>query len=202
MVKIKNALLVCGSLVLSLSSALAAPSVKMLGGGNSLPGIAKNTVVRNSSNQTSASSGVRVSSVRAAKPISAKIAQDNKTVSDVNVARLSVGKYLHNAGVNSGKIKPINTSGSSVSNTDIDELNEQINQLNTQVTELSNQLTELNNRIGLDVAEKDAGADTNNFINHIEVGEDGKTLKVGRSNVKIPVGSENGTPVASLWVEE
>lgn len=189
-------------LVMPVLQGWAAPSVKMLGGGNTLPGVSKTTVVRSNSAQNPSSNNVRVSSVRTVKPIATKSVQNDKAVSGANVSRLSVGQYLHNAGVNTGKIKPINTSGSSISNTEIDRLDEEIVQLNAKVTELTNQLTELNNRMGVEVAEKESNADPEKFINKIEVDENGKTLKVSRSNVKIPVGSETNTPVASMWIEE
>lgn len=197
----KKILLICMCLVVPVLQGWAAPSVKMLGG-NSLPGMGKVVPVKSDNVQNAGLDNGRVSSVRAVRPVSAKPVSVNKSVKDVNVSRLSVGQYLHNAGVNVGKIKPINTSGSSISNTEINRLDEEIVQLNAKVTELTNQLTELNNRIGVDVAEKDTNADPEKFINKIEVDEDGKTLKVSRSNVKIPVGSENGTPVASMWIEE
>ena len=201
MIKTKKALLIFMCSVLPVLQGWAAPSVKMLGG-NSLPGMGKVMTVKNDNMPNVGSSSVRASSVRAVKSANIKPVSDNKVAKDVNAARLSVGKYLHNAGVNAGKIKPINTSGSSISNTEIDRLDEEIVQLNAKITELTNQLTELNNRIGVDVAEKDTNADPEKFINKIEVDENGKTLRVSRSNVKIPVGSETNTPVASMWIEE
>lgn len=202
MIKTKTVLLICIFSVLPVLQGWAVPSVKMLGG-NSLPGIGKVVPVKSDNVQNVGSDSVRVSSVRAVRPVSAKPVSVNKSVKDVNVSRLSVGQYLHNAGVSAGKIKPINTSGSSsISNTEINRLDEEIVQLNAKIIELTNQLTELNNHIGVDVVEKDANADTDKFINNIEVDENGKTLKVSRSNVKIPVGSETNTPVASMWIEE
>ena len=201
MIKTKKALLIFMCSVLPVLQGWAAPSVKILGG-NSLPGMGKVMTVKNDNVPNVGSNSVRASSVRAVKSANIKPVSDNKAAKDVNVSRLSVGQYLHNAGVNTGKIKPINTSGSSVSNTELNSLDGKINQLDVQVTELTNQVTELDSRVGVDVVEKDTNADTNKFINKIEVDEDGKTLKVSRSNVKIPVGSENGTPVASMWIEE
>lgn len=197
----KKILLICMCLVVPVLQGWAAPSVKMLGG-NSLLGSGKVTATKTNNVQNAGLDNGRVSSVRTVRPVSVKSVPDNKSVKDANVARLSVGQYLHNAGVNAGKIKQINTSGSSISNTEIDRLDEEIVQLNAKVTELTNQLTELNNRIGVDVAEKDTNADPEKFINKIEVDENGKTLRVSRSNVKLPVGSETNTPVASMWIEE
>lgn len=197
----KKILLICMCLVVPVLQGWAAPSVKMLGG-NSLLGSGKVMATKANNVQNAGLDNGRASSVRAIRPISAKTVSANKFSKDVNVSRLSVGQYLHNAGVNAGKIKQINTSGSSISNTEINRLDEEIIQLNAKVTELTNQLTELNNRIGVDVAEKDTNADPEKFINKIEVDENGKTLRVSRSNVKIPVGSETNTPVASMWIEE
>lgn len=197
----KKILFVCVCLILSVLQGWAAPSIKMLGG-SSLPGAGKVVPVKNDNVQNVGSDNVRASSVRTIRPANTKPISDNKSVKDVNAARLSVGKYLHAAGVNTGKIKPINTSGSSVSNAEIDRLDEEIVQLNAKVIELTNQLTELNNRVGVDVVEKDANANPDKFINNIEVDENGKTLKVSRSNVKIPVGSEDNAPIASMWIEE
>lgn len=200
---IKKTLFVCLCLVMPVLQGWAAPSVKMLGG-NPLVGNGKVTATKTNNVQNAGLDNVRVSSARTVRPVSVKSVSNNKSVSvkDTSVARLSVGQYLHNAGVNTGKIKPINTSGSFISNTEIDRLDEEIVQLNAKVTELTNQLTELNNRMGVEVAEKDTNADPEKFINKIEVDENGKTLKVSRSNVKIPVGSETNTPVASMWIEE
>ena len=201
MVKLKKLSFVCFCLTLAVSSGWSAPSVKMLGGGNMLSGTSKAVSVKNNVQKTD-SDVVRTGSIRTVKPVSAKTVSDNKSVNDVNTARLSVGKYLHSAGVKEGKIKPINVSNSSVSNAEFDQLDEQVNQLNTQVTELTNHVSELENSIGVEVVEKDANADTNKFINKVEVDENGKTLRVSRSNIQIPVGSEDAAPVASMWIEQ
>lgn len=201
MIKIKNISLICWCLVLAVSSATAAPSVKMLGGNGVLPGTGKAAVVKMEP-QKSESGIARTGSVRTIRGINSKTVANNNSVSEVNTSRLSVGKYLHQAGYDAGKIKPINTISNTEVSVEVGEISQKVDNLETQVTNLTNQVTELDNRVGVDVVEKDTSADTNKFINKIEVGEDGKTLSVSRSNVKIPVGSENGTPVASMWIEQ
>ena len=94
MVKLKKLSFVCFCLTLAVSSGWSAPSVKMLGGGNMLSGTSKAVSVKNNVQKTD-SDVVRTGSIRTVKPVSAKTVSDNKSVNDVNTARLSVGKYLH-----------------------------------------------------------------------------------------------------------
>ena len=204
MVKLKFISSVCILGALMVMPAWSAPSVKKLGGINAYAGTAGATSVKTGATKTDSNIAARAGSVRSVKTLSAKpTTMVNKTVDSANTARLSVGKYLHTAGTNAGIIKPV--SNSSVTPSEITNLEEQITSLQDQVNnnyytkediENKNYVTEVN------VVENDEPADTNKMINGIDVQADGKTLKVRRSNIKIPVGSENGSPTASIWIEE
>ena len=196
MVKLKKMSFVCCVLALSVLPAFAAPSVRKLGGTGAIAGVSGAVSAKTAVSHTDEPITPRSSSVRSVKTLGTNNNGAIKPASNsnnVNVSRLSVGKYLHSAGVDTGKIKTI-------TNNDI---------INTEVAEINNQLLELTNRIEVleqntrvDVVEQDANADTNKMVNGIDVDTDGRTLKLRRSNVKIPVGSEDGAPVASMWVEE
>lgn len=93
--------------------AFAAPSVKRLGGMNTYSGTAnavsaKTGTVPNAGARTA--SAKTVGRMVAAKPVVAnKAAAGDTNANTANTARLSVGKYLHAAGVNAGVIKPATT---------------------------------------------------------------------------------------------
>ena len=114
MVKSKITLFICLFCAFAVSQAYSAPSVKKLGGMNSVAGIGGVASVK-----SDALNNVRSASVRAVKPlnnakpvITTKANNSGSAIDNVNTARLSVGKYLHNAGQNAGIIKPV--SGSTV----------------------------------------------------------------------------------------
>ena len=197
MVKSKITLFICLFCAFAVSQAYSAPSVKKLGGMNSVAGIGGVASVK-----SDALNNVRSASVRAVKPlnnakpvITTKANNSGGAVDNVNTARLSVGKYLHNAGTNAGLIKPVTTSNTVINNSGYEEYG-------NQVTNLTNRIEILENNSNINVVENDENADTTKMINGINVDDDGRTLRVSRSNVKIPVGSESASPTASIWVEE
>ncbi len=156
-----------------MSPAWSAPSVKMLGSSGAQQASAG--IVPTKSVSVNAQ---RPGSVRSVKSLADKSMKSNKTVSGRgNAARLSVGKYLHDSGKSVGTIKPVSVVEPA------------------SVKTVNNYVTESVNIV-------DDEIDTDKAITKIEVGEDGKTLNIQRSNVKIPVGSENALPVASIWIEE
>lgn len=173
MFKLKILSFVSVCVISVLSPAWSASSVKKLGGVNSSQG----TVGVMPAKSVSVNAQ-RPSSVRSVKQLAATGVKSNKTVSGrANTARLSVGKYLHDSGKNTGVIKPVTVVEPS-----------SVNTVNNYITESINIV--------------DEEIDTDKAITKIEVGEDGKTLNVQRSNIKIPVGSEDALPVASIWIED
>ncbi len=198
MVKSKIALFVCVLDVLAVSQAYSAPSVKKLGGVGVVAGI--NSVPSAKTDTTKISSPVvgRAGTIRSVKTVNTPVAVSTKTVASTNsasTARLSVGKYLHNAGTNAGLIKPVATSNTTINNAEFEEVE-------NQVTNLTNRIEILENGSNINVVENDEHVDANKMVSGIDVDTDGKTLRVSRSNVKIPVGSENASPTASIWVDE
>lgn len=118
---IRFSLITCALCLGFLSDAVAAPSVKRLGGTNTYTGTS-GAVSAKSGNITKTNSGSRLSSVRTNRLSNTKNTTSVKTTTSgavANTSRLSVGKYLHSAGVDTGKIKPI-SSGSSVTPSELD----------------------------------------------------------------------------------
>ena len=125
-------LIACALCVGFLSTALAAPSVKRLGGKNTYTGATSAVSAKTGKIGTSVktNSGSRLSSVRTNRLTNKTSSVKSATSETVaNTARLSVGQYLHNAGVVSGKIKPISSSGSSITPSEISDLTLRIENL-------------------------------------------------------------------------
>lgn len=103
--------------------AFSAPSVKRLGMGNSYAGISNAVAAKSGSvGRNTGTTGVRAASVRNVGGGTVKSTTSSKTSSvsnNANASRLSVGKYLHVAGVKDGIIKPAGsgTPGNSGINT-------------------------------------------------------------------------------------
>lgn len=126
-------LIACALCVGFLSTAIAAPSVKRLGGKNTYTGATSAVSAKTGKIGTSvkANSGSRLSSVRTNR-LTNKTSSIKSATSETaaNTARLSVGQYLHNAGVVSGKIKPISgSSGSSITPSEISDLTVRVENL-------------------------------------------------------------------------
>ena len=116
-------LITCALCLGFLSDAVAAPSVKRLGGMNTYAGTSS-AVSAKVGNTTKTNSGSRLSSVRTNRLTNAKGTVSTKTTASnakANTSRLSVGQYLHNAGVVSGKINKIPSSGSSITPSELDD---------------------------------------------------------------------------------
>lgn len=134
------------------SELMAAPSVKRLGVGNSFGGTTTATaakygnVNRNVGNTIGRSASVKTNSIGKLKPATIKA---GGSANAANPARLSVGKYLHAAGVSNNVIKPVNnvTAGSagiennyytkSEIDTAINNYKDEINQIKTDVENLT-----------------------------------------------------------------
>lgn len=126
-------LIACALCVGFLSTAIAAPSVKRLGGKNTYAGTtsAVSAKIGRVGTNVKANSGSRLSSVRTNR-LTNKTSSVKSATSETaaNTARLSVGQYLHNAGVVSGKIKPISgSSGSSITPSEISDLTVRVENL-------------------------------------------------------------------------
>lgn len=129
-------LIACALCVGFLSTAIAAPSVKRLGGMNTYAGTSGAVSAKTGKVGigVKTNSGSRMSSVsqyesliNTKKAVSVKNATSG---TDSESSRLSVGQYLHNAGVVSGKIKPISgSSGSSITPSDVSDLTLRITNL-------------------------------------------------------------------------
>ena len=145
----------CAVFALCLFSAdvFAAPSVKRLGGANTYSGTAnavsaKTGTVPNAGARTA--SAKTVGRMVAAKPVAAnKAVAGDTNANATNTARLSVGKYLHAAAVNSGAIKPTSAVTPTISAFD---------ELSARVSELENQL-----------ANKADSADLNNYYSKTDI---------------------------------
>lgn len=103
------------------SSAMAVPTVKKLGatattsGNRVTTGVAATPRAANTLNTSKTSNNLRTPSVRlgaaAAKPVTvSKVGTANQTNSAADNSRLTIGKYIHTSGVNSGYIKPVGTA--------------------------------------------------------------------------------------------
>ena len=199
MVKLKIASFVCLLCAFVVSRAYSAPSVKKLGGVGVVAGINGVSSVKADTVKTSSPVVGRVGSLRSVKTVNVPTSVQAKTVTgtnNANTARLSIGKHLHTAGTNAGLIKPVATSNNTtINNTEFEEFG-------NQITNLTNRIENLENGSNINVVENDEHVDANKMVNGIDVDTDGKTLRVSRSNVKIPVGSESANPTASIWVEE
>ena len=98
------------------TSAVAAPSIKRLGVGGlttkDMMSVDKNVAVGRSAS-------VKTIGTKKTTPTTTLTA--SVPTNNANTSRLSVGKYLHNAGTKANIIKPI---GSSISNTEVSDLKE------------------------------------------------------------------------------
>lgn len=126
-------LIACALCVGFLSTAIAAPSVKRFGGKNTYTGATSAVSAKTGKVGigVKTNSGSRLSSVRTNR-LTNKTSSVKSATSETaaNTARLSVGQYLHNAGVVSGKIKPISgSSGSSITPSEISDLTVRVENL-------------------------------------------------------------------------
>lgn len=125
-----------------LSDAVAAPSVKRLGGTNAYVGTSGAVSAKSGASAKAVVTGARAPSNRSSRLTSVKTVPAVKTVSSSAVSdtsRLSVGKYLHNAGQNAGIIKPI--SGSAVSPAEVESLTGRVTDLESKIETLDNYYT-------------------------------------------------------------
>ncbi len=116
-----------------IPDAIAAPSVKRLGGGNIYTGTTSAVNAKSVAKVDSVGTAGRASSIRATGGGTIKpTIGTTTTTNNANKARLSVGKYLHGAGTKAGIIKPIgsttpDTAGLNDISARIDYLENQVN---------------------------------------------------------------------------
>ena len=155
--------IICALSVIGLESAHAIPSVRSFGGAGTYAGTSSATVANTNSNAGS----LRASSLRAGK-IGVTPATVSKTFgSDSNVARLSLGKLLHNTGVKKGVITPTTTptnpsSEPTISGGDLTSLQDRIRAIETNVSNMTGRITEAREHI-LDTNSHVSASDRNNW---------------------------------------
>ena len=122
------------ALCLMISNAVAAPTVKRLGGTSTYSSTSNITSGKVADTQKLS----RASSVRSVsaniKPVTITKNVSEKTDSNITTSRLSIGKYLHNKGVASGVIKP-NDSSAIIQSDTITNLTDRVVQLENQMDE-------------------------------------------------------------------
>lgn len=128
-----------------LSDALAAPSVKRLGGAKTYVGTDKAVSAKSGVSTKTAIAGERISANQTGRAKTMGSVSGVKSVSGSgfsDTSRLSVGKYLHNAGVSGGIIKPISVS--TVTPAEVSNLTNRVENLETDLNNVSNTVSELN----------------------------------------------------------
>lgn len=132
----KTGFLVFFAACLTLSNAWGVPTVKKLGVAKSTNVVSKNSNGANVSRAASLRSNVNTS-----KPvtISKTVSENKDSYTNATTSRLTVGKYLHNKGVNSGVIKPTVSSASSQSD-EIINLTDRVVQLENKIDTKQNEL--------------------------------------------------------------
>jgi len=137
---------VVGALCLGfLSDALAAPSVKRLGGAKTYVGTDKAVSAKSEKPAKTVGAGERTSTIQTSRSKTTEAISGVKGISGSgfsDTSRLSVGKYLHNAGVSAGIIKPI--SSSVVTSSEVSNLTNRVENLETDLNNVSNTVSELN----------------------------------------------------------
>jgi len=196
MIKIKNILFVWGIMMLSMLPGHSAPSIKHFGIQKVQHGDVVSASIKNNNGKVARIGSLRSNNSVSTKP--ATITANSGNTSNRNAARLSVGKYLHNSGVDTGIIKKISSPNTNISSTEFTALGDQVSLLDVRITALEDILAAMK----LNVIEADENADEDKMISNLDIDEDGKTLKVTRANIKIPVGSEDGHPAATIWIED
>ena len=102
--------------VFGITSAGAAPSVKMLGTNTARIGTNANVVKSNTNAGASTQrlGSIRPKTVNAGTPVTVnKVISANNTADSASDARLSLGKYIHSTGVSAGTIKPASSTSTS-----------------------------------------------------------------------------------------
>lgn len=115
----------------SVQAGFAAPSVKRLGGGSIYTGTSSATAAKTAAKANSTRTAGRTASIRTIG-MGGKINSTAGATNNANTARLSVGKYLHTAGVNAGIIKPV--SSGTPSGSALDALSLRVDELESQMT--------------------------------------------------------------------
>lgn len=122
-------LMLIGCLVF-VQAGFAAPSVKRLGGGSIYKGT--NSAVNAKSDAKTTGTAGRAASIRTIG-MGGKIKPTTGGTNNTSAARLSVGKYLHNAGVSAGVIRPASPSSGTPSSAALDALSLRVDELESQM---------------------------------------------------------------------
>lgn len=190
-----------------VADASAVPTVRKLGAGTSVSGSTTAVKASTSSGSTSSSLPSRASSVRA-KGVSTvksqvKTTSAKTTSASDSAARLSVGKYIHGAGVSTGVIQPVATTNTNVSSDEVLNLTDRISSLENSVESKQNSLTAGD---GIVIENNKVSIDTN--INKSSTGEivkdidyDNGVLTVTKGDITIPVGEYESITRAKIWIE-
>lgn len=163
----------------------AAPTVKKLGIA-SINSNVNNNVKNVSINRTGSVHSVK--NIGVVKPIQTA-GTDNKA----GITRLSVGKYLHGAGVASGNIKPVSTN-THIINASVDE---RIANLTNKIEMLEAKIENMQPKISVQ----------DNVVSDVQVVKglninDENVIELNKGNIRIPVGGEDSDVAASIWVEQ
>lgn len=177
------ACLLCICLTYSVN---AAPTVRKLSGINSVVGVGNAGMVKENI-PLNVSRTATVRSVQNVNPVG----QTSHPSTSVNTNRLSIGKQLHDAGVEAGIIKSINST-SSISNTNLSD-SKVIQNLTDRISALESQIK--------NVSVRDTAPSSGKVVKSITVTDD-NVIELNKVNVQIPVGDEDSNTAAAVWIEQ
>ncbi len=197
--------IVCLFAVAGMGAAQAIPSVRNLGGAGTYAGTSSASAANTNANTNS----VRASSLRTSRMGAVAPATVAKTSgADSNVARLSLGKLLHNTGVKKGVITPTTTPSTTptdptISGSDLTSLQARISAVESSVSNMNGHISDTNSHV--------SASDRNNWNSKQDALTAGMGISIengvisstggNMENIKIPVGSETATPTATIWIE-
>lgn len=197
----------CVSLLIIVTASISgysAPSVRKLGGVTTYSGI------KNASNSKQSVTLSRGASVRSIKPVNVKPVKESQELNSARGSRLTVGKYLHKAGVDSGDIQPISNTTTNIVNTNLSG-NQTIQNLTQQIDENSSTIQNLAQKIEIleeqiknmqpKLAVQDDDDSEGRVVRSVVLNEN-NVIELNKANVKIPVGEENSNTAAAIWVEQ
>lgn len=176
--------------ILGITTSLCAhavPSVKKLGVAKPYTAVADKP--------ESVISPARTGSLKVIKTSSVKPVKETKGKNNLSASRLSVGKYLHNAGKDAGIIKPVNKSDN-ISNTSVID-NKKIEELTARIEYLEQQIENMQPKLSV----KDTDESDGKVVRSMVITDD-NVVELQKANVKIPVGSEDSDNAATIWIEK
>lgn len=180
---LKNILFISACCVAVVFDGYSAPTIKKLGvANNNVNNVVKPTAVN------------RAGSLHGVKNVTVKPVQVIKTTGNAETARLSVGKYLHGAGVASGKIRPINNTNTSIVDASVEE---KILNLTNKIEILEAKIENMQPKISV----QDNDASDGRVVKSMTINDD-NVIELNKTNVKIPVGDADADVAAAIWVEQ